>query len=371
MKPEQFLPETTGTTLYHVTLTKNVPGIQAKGILPMQPTNWVQAGNKSRYGGGEIFAFEQFEDAIRWASKWDWDLHTAMGSGKISVITFETDISAWEVDTADPLTQSSSKGKWLKAKYTMVAPAQIKEVTPITAKIIRDQLMSKREDIDEEEEIIDEASYCDPRITTYLKEQGFKLIGNGIDCTVFSAPNGLVLKIFGTHRKAVGPKAGFSASQHMFFKWADFCQKNQANPFLPKFYGDVKSPFEWGDPPMTYLQIWQEPLKHSTESCFVAARMAIAVELDDALTVQEWIENFRKYYTGSWETRGLEQLIEACGMHGLELLWYTMIEIHSIGVKSGYDWDLHGNNFMLRADGTPVIVDPWTTADSVPQQSPL
>jgi hypothetical protein len=30
-----------------------------------------------------------------------------------------------------------------------------------------------------------------------------------------------------------------------------------------------------------------------------------------------------------------------------------------IGKAKGYRWDMHGGNFMRRADGTPVINDPW------------
>lgn len=35
-------------TLYHVTLTATVSKIEKKGILPLQASNWAQAGSKER-----------------------------------------------------------------------------------------------------------------------------------------------------------------------------------------------------------------------------------------------------------------------------------------------------------------------------------
>ena len=36
-----------------------------------------------------------------------------------------------------------------------------------------------------------------------------------------------------------------------------------------------------------------------------------------------------------------------------------MLEIAKIADRYGYDYDLHSGNIRMRADGTPVIVDPW------------
>ena len=90
MRAQEFLTESASGTLYHVTQTKNIPKIKAKGILMMQPTNWLQAGSKERYGSGDVFAFDHLEDAVRWAAKWDWELFNKMGSGNISIIKFMT-----------------------------------------------------------------------------------------------------------------------------------------------------------------------------------------------------------------------------------------------------------------------------------------
>lgn|SRR5262245_24286698 len=109
--------------LFHVTFTRNVPAIRKHGIRTFRTTNWVRAGDRARYGSGEIYAFEHEHDAQRWAGKMDWDHHHETGSGKISIIAFRSIPSQWETDVADPLSQLGSAGKWLKSKHP-VGPEQ-------------------------------------------------------------------------------------------------------------------------------------------------------------------------------------------------------------------------------------------------------
>jgi len=134
------LKESADETLYHVTLTKHLDKIKKKGILPLQTSNWVQAGSKERYGKGEIFAFTSLKDAKRWALKWDWDVSKSMGSGKISIITFTDDASKWKVDEADPIGQAMNAGKWLK-KDGHVPPDQIKSAEPVTSDIAKQMVI--------------------------------------------------------------------------------------------------------------------------------------------------------------------------------------------------------------------------------------
>lgn len=123
-------------TLYHVTKTSSVPKIKKRGILPLQTSNWVQAGSGERYGGGEIFAFERIEDAIRWGARWDWELTKNLGSGKVSIVEFSVNLDDWEEDTADPLSQASRKGRWLKSRRG-VKPEQILRTTRVTVEHVR------------------------------------------------------------------------------------------------------------------------------------------------------------------------------------------------------------------------------------------
>jgi hypothetical protein len=121
---ESILLET-ASILYHVTTTKNASKIKKKGIVPMQPTNWVN-GSGDRYGEGEIYAFDHIEDALRWAAKMDWDFNKKMGGGDISIIKFKND-GDWDVDTNDPLSQAANKGKWYK-KMEMVPANKIVKI---------------------------------------------------------------------------------------------------------------------------------------------------------------------------------------------------------------------------------------------------
>jgi hypothetical protein len=117
-----------GQTLYHVTPTRNVPRILREGLRRFQPSRWRRAGNGERYGDGEIYAFTHPDDALRWAFKMDWALHTASNTGKISIIEFAAGERPWQVDLNDPLSQAGRRGDWLKSEHP-VEPAQIIAVT--------------------------------------------------------------------------------------------------------------------------------------------------------------------------------------------------------------------------------------------------
>jgi len=128
----ELFESATKRTLYHATMTASIPRIQKKGILPLQPSNWVKAGTGERYGEGEIFAFDDIDDARIWAAKMEWALMRKMGSGASSVVTFEDD-SDWEEDTA-PLV--ARYGHALK-KHGRVQPKNIIKVEKLTPEIIR------------------------------------------------------------------------------------------------------------------------------------------------------------------------------------------------------------------------------------------
>ena len=121
--------------LYHVTRTGDVPKIKEKGLVPFQKSNWVKAGDKKRYGGGEIFTFDNQTDALKWASNMDWAFNKDMGTGKISIVRLKKS-GDWAVDIADPLSQSGAKGKWLK-KLGSVDSKDIDKSIPVTNDMIK------------------------------------------------------------------------------------------------------------------------------------------------------------------------------------------------------------------------------------------
>lgn len=122
--------------IFHVTHTDRLPSIMKKGLIPMQKSNWIQAGNKERYGSGEIFAFTNKQDAIRWAARMDWEFNKEIGSGNVSILTIKDSGEDWEIDDADPLSQVTNKGKWIK-KFTRIKPEQIVKAEPINPSLIR------------------------------------------------------------------------------------------------------------------------------------------------------------------------------------------------------------------------------------------
>ena len=110
----------------------------------------------------------------------------------------------------------------------------------------------------EDQQVLDEFSTMARGIRKALEKKGYRALGAGVDQEAYLEPNGqTVLKIFGTQ----GNTKKLSADQKMFAKWADFCQRNSDNPFLPKFSGwetfDYKGEL--------YLQIRTEFLKPSGE----------------------------------------------------------------------------------------------------------
>ena len=138
----QASAKTAGQTLYHVTRTEKVPKIKAKGILPLQTSNWTKGEGGERYGEGEIYAFDNLQDAVRWAAKMDWDFNQQMGSGKISIVEFDSGNLKWEIDENDPISQATAKGNWLKA-HGSVKPAQIKKAVPVTIDMTRAVVQGK------------------------------------------------------------------------------------------------------------------------------------------------------------------------------------------------------------------------------------
>jgi hypothetical protein len=137
MRASEITPE----YLYHVTFTRRIPKIKKEGILTGKRANWSKAISGAKYGKGEVNAFDNFNDACRWAFKMDWEFFSKSGSGNISIIKFRPSPYQWSVDKeSDPLSQSSYKGDWLKSTLP-VRPENIVSVTPFTHEILKKELM--------------------------------------------------------------------------------------------------------------------------------------------------------------------------------------------------------------------------------------
>ena len=196
---------------------------------------------------------------------------------------------------------------------------------------------------------LQEYSTTSSKIDKILTKKGYKKLGAGVDQTAYLEPGtGYVLKVFGTQ----GGES-FSPDHKMFFAWAKYCMKNSTNPFLPRFAGYESFVLD-GD---RYLQIRQEVLKPAGRVGLVLEIFAEAIEEDDADTLQEaeeYVADFNRSYIPD-----LTKLKKQLGPGGLQLLFSTMLRVYVTGRKNGWTFDLHAGNFMVRNDGTPVIVDPW------------
>ena len=195
-----------------------------------------------------------------------------------------------------------------------------------------------------DKEILGEFSRTDRDIRYELEKQGYKHLGSGVDQTAYIEPDGhTLLKIFGTQGKK------FSRDQKLFKAWADFCERNSDNPFLPKYSG--WETFEYkGD---TYLQIRTEFLKPSGDLGQAIAKLGRDLE---------W--GFADYFSlKSKRPFEYRRVARAIGEEHVPLLINTLLELmHEGHTKKNWDWDLHGGNIMLRSNGQPVLNDPWVIA---------
>jgi hypothetical protein len=209
-------------------------------------------------------------------------------------------------------------------------------------------------------QIVTEESHIDPDIIAALKKKGYKSKGRGDDAVAFVEPGtGQILKIFGTGdgadvtKKAGQQQTNFNQHQKMAIYWAKYCAANSGNKFLPKFSG-IES-FHWGS--AVYLQIRQERLydlekdqKRTIESMAMQARRKVPFDTMD----QKYTNNHYADTRAAWK-----QIKDKIDNKDLRLFYQTMIDIANIGDQKNWAYDLHGDNIMMRRDGTPVILDPW------------
>ena len=199
--------------------------------------------------------------------------------------------------------------------------------------------------ITENQQVLDEFSTMARGIRKALEKKGYRALGAGVDQEAYLEPNGqTVLKIFGTQ----GNTKKLSADQKMFAKWADFCQRNSDNPFLPKFSGWETFNYK-GE---LYLQIRTEFLKPSGELGRAISQLGNALDND--------VANYYTLKTYRGTDREYKRVAKAVGEQNVPLLLNTLLElIHTTQKKKSYNWDLHGGNIMMRSNGQPVLNDPY------------
>ena len=207
-------------------------------------------------------------------------------------------------------------------------------------------------------EILTEA-YTDPSIRNILKQKGYKFLGSGVDQTAFLAPDGMILKIFGTSRSSKNGSLELTRHQKTFKAYADYCKANSNNPFLPQF-SDWNLFHYKGKP---YLQIKMErlfPFRGGAEGINdILERLADNAEISNSPKAKERFIN--KYSDGAgYYIDAFNKLIGLVGKDGFNQLWDTIYDLKKVARKIGLgNLDLHSGNFMLGSDGEIVISDPF------------
>jgi hypothetical protein len=144
----------------------------------------------------------------------------------------------------------------------------------------------------------------------------------------------------------------------MFRFWANYCAKNQDNPYLPRIYGWETVVFNTYDDDCLYLQIKTEklsPIRGEFEDFF--EEMA---NYADQVPWEKFADDLSDDPYGPITPKSWKKLTsDPASTKRIKKLYQTMAELARIGRQRGYSWDLHSDNIMQRSDGTPVISDPW------------
>ena len=192
-----------------------------------------------------------------------------------------------------------------------------------------------------------ELSYTDPGVRAHLTKLGYKPSGEGGDQTTWLAPDGGILKIFGTHEG----EQGFSADHKMFKFWADYCTKHQNNPYIPHYSDWASFEYPKGSG-QQYLQIKMEKLSEIPNE-----------KVKDLLDQIDWAVMKGRTFADFQAIVAQKMGMKATNMPIVKdpTLFNTVVELNKIGSKHGWGLDLHGDNYMMRG-AQIVIVDPWVAS---------
>ena len=205
-----------------------------------------------------------------------------------------------------------------------------------------------------QDQVVDEmAGEIHGGIRKVLRDKGYEYIDSGIDKQVWREPStGQILVIFG-YRK--GYKQ-FSPDQKMFVDWVRYCEQHKNNPHLPKFSGLESFQFRG----QTYIQSRMEPLTGIPNKI-----KNIVVNIDEHLRHYDEVDVLAvlKNLVPDDPVEGpkyIKQIINNFGgIESLTSLFKTIQQVAAFGDAHGFNLDLHGGNYMQRADGTIVVNDPF------------
>lgn len=209
----------------------------------------------------------------------------------------------------------------------------------------------------------DAGSEDSKQIINKLNQLGYKMLGSGVDATVWAKDEGTVIKI-------LMPSYDYKVSESAFLAFYEFCKKHKNSPYLPKFIdigGVHHSVFELNG--QEYRQIAMEKLAPIDGGSFME-KMVWA--LSDLATVPfiKWNDVKKQLLSSEFWVDFPNQ-----GDHATEIntaftnpqveseyatLFATMQQLWQFGRQQGLGWDLHTENVMQR-NNIPVITDPYST----------
>ena len=197
-----------------------------------------------------------------------------------------------------------------------------------------------------------------------MSKAGYRKKGEGADAVVYSRDAGTVIKI-------IMPIIGdYGLADQTFLTWYNFCQQHAGNPHLPKFQkiaGQHHAQFEIDGEKFRQIAMEKlKPIPAGSKLDDVVLDLVKSVEHNKSVKDIE-MANLKYIYRGkpipSQVLRHTEQhikLIEKI-MNQYPELYKTLTAVFQTGRRAGLSSDMATrNNVMMRADGTPVITDPWS-----------
>jgi hypothetical protein len=216
-----------------------------------------------------------------------------------------------------------------------------------------------------DEQVLDELITPDHRakIRQTMKSAGYAELGTGADAAVYAKDADTVIKI-------LMPDSGqLSTGEKTFLDFYQYVTTSKPNPFLPRFVkiqGQHHNRFEIDGEPFRQIAMERlQPIPAGTAlqgivwimSECAARQLSWQQVLDDFMTESDlW-----RYWSGDPDVPELvyNEFIDHNKQSYYEALYITMLILARLGAHKGWGWDLHTENVMQRADGTPVIIDPW------------
>lgn len=195
-----------------------------------------------------------------------------------------------------------------------------------------------------------------------LRRAGYKLLGSGVDATVWAKTSGLdVIKII---MPDDGQGAGVAGDT--FMRFYEFCKAHSDLENLPKFSDKEVEVFQADG--KDYIMITMErltPIPQSRSSFKEAVVWLFSVCTSSKMSWEQTKKKLSDYQTWAdnpdfnpasilraYNKLTPEQLLE------YEILYKLMVLLYHTGNINKVGWDLHTENAMLRGD-TIVITDPW------------